>query len=47
MDKILTASSQPIVRTDWPQALQYFVKVTPHEYRRALDDQTLQAVAAE
>ena len=32
---------------DWPQALQHFVKVVPHEYRRALDDQTLQAVAAE
>src|SRR5436305_12160810 len=32
---------------DWPNALQPFLKVVPHEYRRALDDQTLQAVAAE
>jgi glutamate synthase (NADPH/NADH) large chain len=32
---------------DWPEALQHFVKVVPHEYRRALDDQTVQAVAAE
>jgi glutamate synthase (NADPH/NADH) large chain len=32
---------------DWPDALQHFVKIVPHEYRRALDDQSQHAVAAE
>jgi glutamate synthase (NADPH/NADH) large chain len=32
---------------DWPDALQHFVKIVPHEYRRALDDQSVHAVAAE
>jgi glutamate synthase (NADPH/NADH) large chain len=35
------------VLADWPNALQHFVKVVPHEYRRALDDQNVHAVAAE
>jgi glutamate synthase (NADPH/NADH) large chain len=33
--------------SDWPNGLRKFIKIVPHEYRRALSDQGLHAVAAE